>query len=212
MKRSFIREECRRVPRTERANRLIRKETKDKILDAARKVFAQKGTAATMSQVAEGAGISQGLAYRYFPSKEAILATLVRQMADSGGGVAARVKEIAGSPRERLNLLVSYILEARREQPEFYQLIYQVLNDDKVPNDLREVVSRSGRGIQAAIRGLIVEGQATGEVAKDDPDQLVGAIMACLDGLSRRMLTLEPEVARASLPDAQVIIRMLRPD
>lgn len=200
------------MPRKKEANQEVREETKRKILAAARTIFALKGPAAAMSEVAKEAGISQGLAYRYFPSKEAILTTLVKQMAQSGGGAAARIQGIHGSPGERLYLLVSHVLEARREQPEFYQLLYQVLNDEKVPNDLREIVGKSGKGIQAAIRQLVVDGQASGEIAKDDPDQLVGAILACLDGVSRRMLTLEPEAARKSIPDAKVILRMLRPD
>jgi len=190
----------------------MREDAKEKILDAARTVFARRGTAATMSEVAEEAGISQGLAYRYFPGKEAILTTLIRQMAESGRGFSARFKEIRGTPGERLSTLISHILESRREQPEFYQFLYQVFYDEKVPNDLREVVVRSGDVVQGMIRQVIVEGQATGEIAKDDPDQLVGAIMACLDGLSRRMLTQEPDAARASLPDARVIMRMLKPD
>lgn len=212
MNRSFIQEPERQLPRKKEANQELREETKRKILDAARAVFARKGPAATMSEVANEAGISQGLAYRYFPGKEAILTTLVKQMAQSGGGAASRIQGISGSPRERLHLLVSSVLEARREQPEFYQLLYQVLSDEKVPDDLRELVSKSGKAIQAVIRQLVVDGQASGEIVKDDPDQLVGAVMACLDGVSRRMLALEPTAARKSIPDAKVIMRMLRPD
>lgn len=41
------------------------------ILDAAAKVFAEKGVAAaTMAEIAHEAGISPGAIYRYFPSKE----------------------------------------------------------------------------------------------------------------------------------------------
>ena len=36
------------------------------------------------------------------------------------------------------------------------------------------MVRKGGEAIQAEMRKLIAEGQATGEVAKDDPDQLLG--------------------------------------
>lgn len=75
-----------------------------------------------------------------------------------------------------------------------------------------QVVNTSGKVIRGLIRELIVEGQASGEIADDDPDQLVGALMACLDGISRAMVNLDPKAARASIPDARVILRMLRPD
>ncbi|MGH9918803.1 MAG: TetR/AcrR family transcriptional regulator [Nitrososphaerales archaeon] len=211
MKHSFIREEW-NTPRTEEANQQVRQEAKQRILDAARRVFARRGPAATMAEVAKEAEISQGLAYRYFPSKEALLATLVKQSAESGGGLSARLKAIPGSPGERLHLLISFILESRRREPEFYQLLYQVLTDYSTPNELREVVRKGGEVFQAEVRKLIVEGQKTGEVADDDPDQLLGAVSACLDGLSRAMLVLAPEAASASIPDARVVMRMLRPD
>ncbi len=200
------------VPRTERANQQIRLESREKILDAARKVFAMRGPKATMSEVAEEAGISQGLSYRYFPSKEAILATLVRRSTESGGGFSARMKAIQGTPGERLHLLISYVLDARRREPEFYQLLYQVLADHESPSELREVVRKSGEVVQAEMRRLIVEGQRTKEIADDDPDKLLGAVFACLDGLSRAMMVLAPEEASASIPDARVVMRMLRPD
>ena len=200
------------MPRTQEANEIVREEARERILQAARRVFARRGPAATMSEVAKEAGISQGLAYRYFESKEAILATLVKEAAESGGGFSARMEGIRGTPGERLYTLVSHILDARRREPEFYQLLYRVLTDHKTPNELREVVQRSGDTVRMGMRKLIIDGQATGEIAKDDPDQLLGAVLACLDGLSRAMLVLEPERASASIPDARVVLRMLRPD
>jgi len=200
------------MPRSEKANMVVREEARERILRAARTVFATRGPAATMGEVAEKAGVSQGLAYRYFQSKEEILATLVKQAAESGGGLPARMDRIRGSPGEKLHALVSGILDARRREPEFYQLIYQVLSDHKTPNQLREVILKAGTMMGAEMRKLIVEGQASGEFADDDPDQLLGALTACLDGLSRAMLVLEPGKASASIPDAKVVMRIFRPD
>jgi hypothetical protein len=64
-----------------------------------------------------------------------------------------------------------------------------------------------------AHRGSLIcpclHGRATGEIAEDDPDQLVDAIMACLDGISRRMVSLDPDEVRLQLPEARIILRML---
>ncbi|MGA2874250.1 MAG: TetR/AcrR family transcriptional regulator [Nitrososphaerales archaeon] len=199
------------MPRTEQVNQEIRKETTEKILEAAQKVFARKGSTATMAEVAAEAGVSQGLAYRYFPSKEAILTTLVKQAAGSKGPVA-RIKQISGTPGERLNLLVSWIVIARRDQPEFYQFLYQVLADETVPGDLRKLVRKNGRVIQDFMRQLIVEGQTNGEISKDDPDQLLAALMACIDGLVKRTNSLDKGETKKHFPDARIILRMLRSD
>jgi AcrR family transcriptional regulator len=200
------------MPRTEEVNHQIRDEARGRILDAAKKVFARRGPAATMAEVAREAGVSQGLAYRYFESKEVILATLIKEASEAGGGLSSRMKAIRGTPGERLLLLITNVLDRRRREPEFFQLLYQALTDYKTPDELRDVVRKGGEAMRAEIRKLIVEGQATGEVAKDDPDQLLGVVMACLDGLSRAMLVLEPKKASAAVPEATVLMRMLRPE
>jgi AcrR family transcriptional regulator len=48
--------------RSKEANQRIRTEQRKRILDAARIVFARKGLAATMDDIAERAGVSHGLA------------------------------------------------------------------------------------------------------------------------------------------------------
>ena len=47
-----------------------------RLLDAAREVFAEVGTEATMDQVARRAGLGVGTAYRHFPNKRVLLAGL----------------------------------------------------------------------------------------------------------------------------------------
>jgi AcrR family transcriptional regulator len=200
------------MPKSEETNQEIRESTTRKILEAARKVFARKGSSATMAEVASEAGVSQGLAYRYFPSKEAMLTTIVKQSAESGGGPVERIKNIRGTPSQRLAILISYLVEERRVRPEFNQFLYQVLEDEKVPNSLRRLVAKNGRTIQDIMLQLIVEGQTKGEIAKDDPEQLLAAIMASINGLVRRAELLERKGMREHFPDAKIFLRMLRPD
>jgi AcrR family transcriptional regulator len=198
------------MPRTEAANQRIREEQRSKILDGARKVFARKGMAATMAEVAAEASVSQGLAYRYFASKEAIFHVLVEQAVQSGIAGIQRIPQMPGTPGEHLDLLVSMAWEGRREHPEIYQLLYQVLDDETTSDDIRELIGRQGQTYQDVLRRLIVEGQATGEVAEGDPDRLVIVFLACLDGLSRRAL-LEPEWVKKHFPGTEIILRIFKP-
>lgn len=51
---------------------------KEKILEAAKKAFRERGFhTATMRQIAEYAEVSQGLAYRYFKNKDAIIEAII---------------------------------------------------------------------------------------------------------------------------------------
>lgn len=53
---------------------------KDKIVTAALMLFAEKGFHATsMAEVAAAAGVSKGLAYNYFASKDALLLAIIEQ-------------------------------------------------------------------------------------------------------------------------------------
>ena len=204
MNQSFISSD--QVPRTEAANQRIRTEQRVNILDGARTVFARKGLAATMAEVAAAAGISQGLAYRYFANKDELFRALVEDAMQSSE--APSILEMPGTPGARLSFLVWAFVKSRREHPEFFQLLDHVMSDPATPADLVELVHGRGRRFMETLRQLIVEGQATAEVAGDDPDQLMTAVVACLDGLGR-FAARDPE-RTSYFPDAEIVMRMLR--
>jgi AcrR family transcriptional regulator len=72
------------MPRSEEQFEKIRNQKTKLIMDTALELFAEKGFHATsMSQVAEKAGISKGLAYNYFKSKQEILDSIIKTGFDS---------------------------------------------------------------------------------------------------------------------------------
>ncbi|SMO51842.1 TetR/AcrR family transcriptional regulator [Fodinibius sediminis] len=72
-------------PRTPEQNKKIREQTQQKIVDAGFTLFAREGYASTsIAAIARKAGVSKGLIYHYFDSKEAILSTIFDQMIDLG--------------------------------------------------------------------------------------------------------------------------------
>ena len=199
------------MPRNAQANQELRDEAKKRILDAAKHVYARKGSGATMSDIATEAGVSQGLAYRYFPSKDAIFLELLKRMTRSPKELEHIVQQISGTPCERLDRMISSMVERRVTDPEFYQFYSQAMANDTLPPDVRKKVHAQGLHIRGILRRLIVEGQATGEVAEDDPDELLQALTACLDGLARMA---SPPTKRSGnrMPSARIVLRMLRPD
>ena len=59
------------MPRTKEQFNSMRNVTKDKIVEAGLKLFSHKGLAATsINDIASLAGISTGLLYHYYKSKE----------------------------------------------------------------------------------------------------------------------------------------------
>lgn len=197
------------MPRSEEANQQVREAQRARILDAARTVFASRGLAATMADVATEAGVSQGLAYRYFASKEELVRELVAEAMRAAPAADQELDDL-GTPGQRLDAFVTRLIEARRSGSEFFQLIYHVAADPDTPRDLLVQMSARGRAFVTILRRMIVEAQATGEVAPDDPDQLVTAVAASLDGLTRLGRHL-PDGSESRFPGADIILRMVKP-
>jgi AcrR family transcriptional regulator len=86
-----------RPRKTPRQTRAV--ETRARILDAARGVFATHGYAAgTTNRIAGAAGLSVGSLYQYFPNKDAILVELVREHIEEGTREVLAGIEHAGDP------------------------------------------------------------------------------------------------------------------
>ncbi len=227
------------MPRTEEANQRIREEQRAKILNAAMLVFARNGMEATMSEVAAAANVSYGLVYRYFASKEALLVELVEKVLSDSLKAFERALEMPGTPGERLRSLLTQIVDGVREHPEFillvqqmlgeeaerdlspepgqkqgqvYQLsVQQVMHHEAARDHLRKLAQEQSRTYRTVLKQLVVEGQATGEIAHDDPDQLVAAVTACVAGLSQAATWQAPEQFQSTFPDVAIILRMFVP-
>lgn len=181
------------------------------ILEGARRAFARKGPAATMADVAQAAGVSQGLAYRYFASKEQLIQELVEHALQQAALSASQpAPDEPMTPGERLSLLITRLIQQRRDQLELFQLLDQLLSSDKAPSPITELIRQQRAAFFDELRRLIVAGQASGEVAAGEADQLVTAIAATLEGLTRFGLH-NPEQFQQLCPEPGIILRMLKP-
>jgi AcrR family transcriptional regulator len=83
------------------------------ILDAALKVFAQKGfAAARMDDIAKEAGVTKGTIYLYFDNKEAVFKSLVREAVGTTlADVAANAQNFEGSARLLLRMAMTRITQ-----------------------------------------------------------------------------------------------------
>jgi hypothetical protein len=123
--------------------------------------------------------------------------------------VGQRVLELPGTPGERIAILLSRVLSSQRDRLGFYQLVNRSIRDDNTPEDVRATLRGLYQGLLATLRQLIVEGQATGEVAPGDPDQLMTVVTACLDGLTR-LAANNPERYAQMVPNADIVLRLFR--
>jgi AcrR family transcriptional regulator len=100
---------------------------REQILDAAMRAFARKGfTRATNKDIAQEAGITAGLIYHYFESKEAVLKAMIEERSPIRL-VRSLSQELQALPPETfLRLLIQQVLQ-RVESDNFVQVIRVLL-------------------------------------------------------------------------------------
>jgi AcrR family transcriptional regulator len=76
------------IPSTTRPLRADARRNRERIVKAARAVFADHGIDAQMDDVAKRAKVGVGTVYRHFPTKEALVDALVRERFDEIAGYA----------------------------------------------------------------------------------------------------------------------------
>jgi len=195
------------MPRTKEAYRQIRDARKEQILDAAAAVFAERGLASTkIGDLTAAAGVSQGLLYRYFSDKEDVFAALVERSVQHAVQRAQSAMENEGTAWERLRALTEDFLRGMSEKPMYYQIFLQAF---ALSGPVHEIIGEL-QSLVAALRRLIVDGQAAGQMSKRDPDQLVLLYLSCLYGLAAGMGLAHRGLA-AHFPDAEAVLQILRP-
>jgi AcrR family transcriptional regulator len=193
-------------------------ERKQQLFDAAARLFAEQGYAATrVVDIVEAAGVAKGLFYWYFDNKE----TLFRELATE---IRRRLRRQQAAAMDDdapalVRLLQGTIASVRfmAENAPFFSLLE--VEGRNVSDVLRQGTEQHVRDVTA----LIAEGQADGTVTDDDPAEMLalsvvgavgqfshfhrtGRVGGSLDDLSGyvarlvvRMLSADERVARESL-------------
>ena len=196
-------------PRTEETNARIREEQKERILKAAKSIFAHKGFSETkMSDIASAANVSYGLTYHYFTNKEAIFTSLLQTALQGALELTQYARVQPGTAWDRLRWLTSEILRGAQNEPEFEMLVLQALTNNAVPQETHAMVLQESQLNHEVLKHFIAEGQAAGEVVAGDPDLLTTAFEWCIQGMVFGISYQDYETAR--LPDVENVLRILK--
>jgi AcrR family transcriptional regulator len=138
-------------------------------------LFAEKGYAITMRQIAQGLGVSTGTLYHYFPSKEALFEQLVIALSERDLSIASDQIKPANTLAERIAAGFEYV-----EQNKAY-LFKQMM----VWMDFCQHQNRAGKATYSASLEQ-VEAKVMTAIAEllgiEDPDLLM-FISSLVDGL-----------------------------
>lgn len=194
------------APLNEEQLHQIRDERKEQIMRAAIKVFSKRGIFGTkMSMIAGEAGVSHGLLYHYFKSKDELFITLVQWSMDEARHALSDIYDVPGTPLEKITLLTSMILQ--EDDNSHFMLIQQARTSDGVPEEAKRIIeSYSIHAFVDQLMPLFEAGQQAGEIAAGDLRELVACYLSVLSGLMTLKSQEDPSYAP---PRAELLLRML---
>ncbi|MGM0922153.1 MAG: TetR/AcrR family transcriptional regulator [Bacillota bacterium] len=171
------------TPLNEEQLQQIRYERKEQIIEAALRVFARRGIIGTkMSMIASEAGISAGLLYRYFKSKDELFTTLVQQATDESIAGIKSIYQLPGSPLDKIKTLTGEILNEGSQL--YFMLMHHARTSDEVPIAAKKLIEENSMKTYIDIlEPLFIEGQKQGELAEGNPCELISCYLSVLSGL-----------------------------
>ncbi|MCD6201977.1 MAG: TetR/AcrR family transcriptional regulator [Bacteroidales bacterium] len=164
-------------PRTSDQWNAIRQEKRQVILDTALTLFAQGGYHETpISLIAKEAGVSKGLIYNYFESKESLLNEIVSL------GLDELIKELkmegnACFTKEQLVRYIDITFLKLQENPKFYQLFLSLFTQPRVLSIFQD------KFFNQILPLLILLEKYYEAKGKEDPKAQAYLFMAVLDGV-----------------------------
>jgi TetR/AcrR family transcriptional regulator of autoinduction and epiphytic fitness len=162
---------------------LLRDERREQIKKAALKVFARRGLIGTkMSMIAKEAGISQGLSYRYYSSKDELFIALVKDAMEETAKAFATLGLMQGSSTEKIREFTIRMLDTSNRHS--FMLIQQVQTSDEVPEKAKDIVQQyPTTSFIEQMFPIFKEGQEKGEFSKGDPAELLMLYFSVISGL-----------------------------
>jgi TetR/AcrR family transcriptional regulator, transcriptional repressor for nem operon len=135
------------------------------LLAASEALFLDKGVAATsLDEITSRAGVSKGLFYLYFRSKDDLLAALQDQFSARLAGRIRAAADLAGDWPAKLDACVQAIFDSYQENHDLHEVLFQ--HGGHVSASHRQT---HGLAVDA-IGDLLAEGKAAGAFDVADPE------------------------------------------
>ena len=162
-------------PRSQEQIEKIRGESQQKILAAAFKLMSRNGYESTsISQIAKEAGISKGLMYNYFSSKEDLLKALInRTMNDD----KIMTEVITEDPVDTLENVIRWFFGELRNNLNEWRFISEIMLKADRYSFIKEMISIKMDKLMSSISALL------SEIGYPDPENEAFVIGALFDGI-----------------------------
>lgn len=181
-------------PRTATQNEQIRKESKHKIMDAAFQLIAQNGYETTsIAMIAKTAGVSKGLLYNYFDSKEDLVKAIVLGAMDEVEELLNKI--VDENPVITLKNIFHWFFKEMKERPEHWKLTTELTFSIGKFDFIHEQVTSKVKEFFAFIELLLAQ------MGYENPQKEAMVIGAILDGIGFHALMMTDEYPLDEMKD-----------
>ncbi len=162
------------------------RDTPERILEAALKVFAEKGyIGATVDHVAEAAGLTKGAVYHHYANKQALLLALMERRFEQQIEIVERVSSsISQWDEEGLERILIGVLDAYAAEEGWFELYHEVLTQLRDPETFALYQKQEAYVLSAfkkIVKGIQKKGDARNDV---DPTAIFLIIAGAMERFS----------------------------
>lgn len=197
------------MARNPQLNLRMRDERRERILATALSLFASNGLAATkISDIAASAGMSQGLLYHYFASKEEIFTELVRTAIQRMNDAARVLEGLPVRPDEKVRDALTKLMDLIASDARFadyFLLVAQADVSSAVPAEAKAVVDGERAVVYDVFTRIFEAGQKDGSVVDFPPEELAVVFWTTIKGIALQKAT---GPASFRMPDPKIFLRL----
>lgn len=179
----------------------IRDQRYEEFSNAALKIFARKGFAATkISDITSSVNLSYGLFYHYFQSKEHLYVSLISNILDLFIETVTEVENREDTPKEKLDWLTELTFSGSLEHAlNRHILVIEALQSDFLPDEVKQEFIHKYTTALSGLCRIIEQGQKDGVFIEGDPMELAIYYQSLTQGLTlwnaRGLYPIEVEIS-----------------
>ncbi len=172
-------------PRKQRADEPVSGSSHDRLLAAAKQLFARNGYESTSTvAIARAAGTSESQLIKHFGSKEGLLEAIFDQGWERMGYVFRGINELQ-SPTDKFFALLDLVINSLERDPELKELM--LLEGRRIRKEGRMVLlTRGYLGLVGLLDGILAEMAHTGELREGvNPQAIRSAVIGMFEAMMR---------------------------
>jgi AcrR family transcriptional regulator len=165
-----------------------KEEAKSRILEAANKVFAERGYhEATMEDIAKQLGVSKGAIYLYFPSKEDLFEAMCKTAPQAFKEILFSSFRDEANPVESATQFFDKMLKLSASNP---GLSFEILSEASRNPTLKRILKQNHAEYEEVLTGFLAEGRKRGIVGDNlDIRPLANSLIALWNGLETLLVS-----------------------